>query len=392
MEHEKAFDDFFTERNLLSKTLSRLHLGGQKRFLVFKKIIFFTVITWLPLLLFSLFEGNFINTSVKIPFLKDIATNAKFLIAFPVLFLAESTIRNNVREALIHFIESGIISENNVVEFNSFIKRYSQLYYSRISEILIFLLAYSGAVLVWGSDDSDIFASSWKYVSADGSERTIAGFWSIWVSIPIFQYLLFRMLWVYILWIIYIWKISRMNLNLLPTLPDNAGGLTFLNFPQLAFGMLGMIQAITNAARMANQILYLGVPIEDFKTTVLIAVPVAVIFYSLPMIFFMKKLIKLKVDGLYEYNILGVKYSSLFYNKWIKNINRGSDELLGTSDIQSLADFAGSYEIIEKMRFLPFRLNFFVILFLMISLPFALLYTIQFPINEIVKVILNFFL
>jgi hypothetical protein len=47
----------------------------------------------------------------------------------------------------------------------------------------------------------------------------------------------------------------------------------------------------------------------------------------------------------------------VFEQKWIRRESSSLDDLLGTADIQSLADFANSYAVIREMRSVPFGLQ-----------------------------------
>ena len=53
------------------------------------RMVIFSLVTWLPLLIFSLIQGLAIGDSVKVPFLYDFSAHTRFLFALPILFLAE---------------------------------------------------------------------------------------------------------------------------------------------------------------------------------------------------------------------------------------------------------------------------------------------------------------
>jgi hypothetical protein len=50
---------------------------------------------------------------------------------------------------------------------------------------------------------------------------------------------------------------------------------------------------------------------------------------------------------------LASRYVNSFDKKWIRNENPPGEPLLGTSDIQSLADLANSIKIVQNMRIMP---------------------------------------
>jgi hypothetical protein len=58
--------------------------------------------------------------------------------------------------------------------------------------------------------------------------------------------------------------------------------------------------------------------------------------------------------------MLAQRYTQLFDGKWIRGTVSSDEPLLGSSDIQSLADLGNSYEIIKKMRALPLTRTDFI--------------------------------
>jgi hypothetical protein len=55
----------------------------------------------------------------------------------------------------------------------------------------------------------------------------------------------------------------------------------------------------------------------------------------------------------YQYGILASRYVDDFRRKWIQEHGAEDDALLGTSDIQSLADLGNAYDVASEMRLLP---------------------------------------
>lgn len=63
-----------------------------------------------------------------------------------------------------------------------------------------------------------------------------------------------------------------------------------------------------------------------------------------------------KRKALRDYGTLAQRYGREFERKWLRGA--GPDEpLLGSADIQSLADLSNSVEIVRTMRFAPFTLQ-----------------------------------
>ena len=73
----------------LYQLLRRSHLSDDALSHVDRRILVGVLVTWLPLLLLSMWESHAWRGDLKIPFLLDAATNARFLIALPLVILAE---------------------------------------------------------------------------------------------------------------------------------------------------------------------------------------------------------------------------------------------------------------------------------------------------------------
>ena len=93
------------------------------------------------------------------------------------------------------------------------------------------------------------------------------------------------------------------------------------------------------------------------------------------------------------YSTLIHKYSNLFEDKWIRGNNIKDDEsILGSGDVQSLADIGAAYEVVENIRVFPLTLNIFLFMLIMIVLPFIPLLFLKFNIVEILEGLAGFLL
>jgi hypothetical protein len=52
--------------------------------------------------------------------------------------------------------------------------------------------------------------------------------WFVYVSLPVYQFMLFRWLFRIFVWSRFLWQVSRLDLHLVPTHPDRADGLGFV--------------------------------------------------------------------------------------------------------------------------------------------------------------------
>ena len=80
------------------------------------------------------------------------------------------------------------------------------------------------------------------------------------------------------------------------------------------------------------------------------------------------------------------EYTQSFERKWIRRETPEREALIGSADIQSLADLGNSFEIVRKMRPVPFDLATAILpMVAAAALPFLPLLLTVFPLEEIVK-------
>src|SRR6267142_5961306 len=75
----------------LYQLFRRAHLSGETLELLNRRVLFISLLAWLPLLLLSIIEGHAANGDIRVPFLHDVEAHARFLIALPALVIAEVT-------------------------------------------------------------------------------------------------------------------------------------------------------------------------------------------------------------------------------------------------------------------------------------------------------------
>jgi hypothetical protein len=107
-----------------------------------------------------------------------------------------------------------------------------------------------------------------------------------------------------------------------------------------------------------------------------------------PLVLFIPKLYALREEGLRRYGALGTRYTRLFEEKWIHG-RAGDEPLLGTGDIQSLADLGNSYTVVSRMNVLPAGLADLAWLAVPAILPALPLATLVVPMDELLKNLLK---
>jgi hypothetical protein len=332
----------------------RMHLSGSALEMLHRRVLFIPLFTWLPLIVLSVLGGQALGGGTKIPFLYDIESHVRFLIALPALLVAEHAVHIRITPLVRRFVDRHIIATEDLPRFNAAVKSALRVRNSVTVELALLVLVYTLGLWIWRSQIA-LGEATW-YATPDGTSLhlTLAGYWYVFVSIPLFQFMLLRWYLRLVLWFRLLWKVSRLNLRLTAAHPDRAGGIGFLGKSSYGFGPVLFAQGALLSGLIATQVLYEGQSLLSFKMEAAGLVGLFVLLILGPLVMFTKQLAHTKRRGSAEYGLLANRYVFGFEDKWIRDGARKENELLGTGDIQSLADLGNSYSVVREMRLVPF--------------------------------------
>jgi hypothetical protein len=355
-----------------------------------KSALLAALLTWLPLLILSGMQGLAFGHSVPVSFVRDFSTYTRFLIAVPLLLLAENIIGPRIAETAAHFVTSGVVLEKDYQQFNNNVDRGLRARDSIPAEIGLAVLAYIISFLAFRATPTHV--STWyRTISDSGGALTWAGFWLIGFCMPLYQFLILRWLWRLFLWFQFLGRVCKFNIQLFPTHPDGAAGLGFVGEAQRLFGIILFAFSLGSAGVLAKEIIYDKVPLTSFASSIASYAVIALIIIVGPLTIFTGILLRTKRIGLHQYGALATTYTGLFQKKWIQNQNPDREPLLGTGDIQSLADLGNSFGFVEKMKPLPIDPRTLIHLILATLLPLTPLLLTIMPAKDIAKMLLKIF-
>jgi hypothetical protein len=338
----------------LFQLLFRAHLAGDTTALVMRRILVFILITWLPLLVLSAVDGRLFGPSVTVPFLLDVETHIRFLIVVPLLLAAEPIVHARLHSVARSFLERDLIPDDAMQRFEAAVNSAFRLRNSILAEMLLIAFVYAVGVLVVWRHYTILHTSTWYGTGAGPSlNLSHAGLVYAYVSLPVFQFLLLRWYFRLSIWIRFLWQVSRIRLVLVPTHPDQLGGLGFLANTVNAFSLLLLAHGAMLAAQIANRIFFVGARLTDFKFEIAAMAGYLICLVFGPLLVFSPQLAAAKRKGIAEYGTLAERYVRGFDEKWLRGGNPGGEPLLGHSDIQSLADMGNSYSFVRSMRLAP---------------------------------------
>ena len=144
-------------------------------------------ITWVPLLLLSIAEGNAWGRSGAVTFLQDVETQLRLLIAVPLLILAEVRVHRVLPQIVGLFVERGLIPDAARPQFDAAIASAMRLRNSVVPELLLIVFVYGvGMPFVW-RDQLALDVTSW-FATVEGGQLqpSLAGWWVALVSMPVY--------------------------------------------------------------------------------------------------------------------------------------------------------------------------------------------------------------
>jgi len=373
----------------LFQLFRRAHLEGDHLELLYRWLLVITLVAWLPLLLLATL-GSSAGNATRLSFFHDIEVHVRFLIALPVLIAAEVIVHSRLRLVVRRFVERRIVLPQDLPRFQQAIQSAIKLRNSIPLEVGLLLIVYTFGLWLWGSR-IPIDTPTWYAMPGGRWHLTPAGFWYVFVSIPILQFILLRWYLRFFIWYRFLWQVSRINLNLISTHPDRAGGLAFVGSSAYLFGPILFAQGAMLAGLIASRVLYRADSLLSFKLQAGGFVAFFVFAILAPLLMFTPQMARAKRKGLATYGLLAQRYVERFEQKWTVDDPPATEELLGAADIQSLADLGNSYAVVREMRTVPFGLQDISRLAIATAAPMVpLLLTIWSPeelITRIIKVV-----
>jgi hypothetical protein len=253
---------------------------------------------WVVPLLLSTVTGHAIGPAATRPFLLDLGAWARFFIAIGVFVLMERLVEERLRAHLRQFVRAPLLPPNAMPAAAEAVVRALRRRDLRLAEMICVVAAYAitigGVWLALGAD-----ASSWLVtVGPEGARLTAAGWWCVLVSSPLFWFLLLRWLWRHAVWALLLRDLARLELRLVATHPDGAGGLAFIGHYPNAFAAFVFALSCVLGAAIARALLQGGLELAAYGQLMAAWLVVVMILFGVPLLAFSKPLRQLKEASL----------------------------------------------------------------------------------------------
>lgn len=364
--------------------LRRVHLADDTPRGLRRRVVVVVLLAWLPLLLLSATEGRLVD-GTDVPFVRDIEAHVRMLIVIPLLLMAEVEARAFLPTVVQEFARRNLIPADAMPRYEAAVEAGSRLRNSAWAEAALLVLVYALFMGVVWRQYGSIYASTWYSTrSGAGNDLSPAGWWYVTVSLPLVQFLILRWyLWIFA-WARFQWQASRIPLRLVPTHPDRAGGLGFLEGSGYIFLMVAVAHGAIAAGPIASLIVFKGAALPEFVDELAMIVAWVIFVIYGPALFFSAQLMAAKKTGLFAFGRLAQRYVRDFDVKWLNGHSPPVNEpLIGSADIQSLADLGSAYGNVEGLRLLPMSYIAVLRLAAITLVPVAPLLLTMVPLNEL---------
>jgi hypothetical protein len=325
-------------------------------------------ITWIPLLVLSLLEAA---RGRPVPLIRDLSVHARLLVAVPLLFVAERVIDKESRDAVDQLVGDRLIARESIGRFQSLVLRIARARESIWPEVALIglVLAFSASV---------VFKKGTTFSTLSPTAGA-AELYFFMVVLPIFQFIMFRVLWHWILWLVVPLRLAFLPLELEPLHPDRAGGLEVVCRPTYGFGFLLCAGSVVLSAEWGNRILFQGAALDQFRSSFAVYVLLGLFVAVGPLLLFAPQLYRSRMTGKGLLGSFALDHSREFEARWLVR-TQGELDANGARpryggyptagpEIVWMGNLGFTNELVEKMRWFPFENRLILILVVLMVLP-----------------------
>jgi len=356
-----------------------VHLAPARGLGVLRRVIFFALLTWLPIAIWALVRGRFLDAVVGEPLLKHYGVHVRCLITIPMMILGEATLHRAALHYFPQFIASGIVGEATRPRFEAALRTAQRWRDSSLP--WLFLI---GAAVAWTFvDRMAVNSDEMNWAFDEKGALGFGGWWFAFVVRPIFLGLLLGWLWRIVLLALLFVRLGRIGLSLVPSHPDRAGGLGFLEKLPAAFGPVGFGLSAMLASRWAHQIVHHGLTLDAIKAPAVVFVVVWSLLLLVPLVTLTPLLLATKRAALPTYAAMVAEQGRLVRQRWIDGRTKIDSPLLEPAGVGPIADAATMYGQVRAMRIFPIGSMSFGAVLLPIVVPMLAVVAIQIPIGKL---------
>jgi hypothetical protein len=339
------------------------------------RISWFVCVAWLPLVLGAALRMLFGRPPS--PIVLDISVHVRVLVALPLLLWSTQLLEAQSRGA-VRMLYDGELAEP--AKLDPIFDAAARLRNNGWIELAIGLVALAiGQLGLWGVlGPTGVFHGVEHH-----TEWSFARVWYGTISLPLFQFLSLRWMYRWAVWSYVLLRLSRLPLAATASHPDHAAGLSCLAWPVVGYDWYVAAFSAVLSGAWATQLIDHRVTVPHLWPTVTILVIGAIIVGYAPLLVFTPQLYAVKRQDLLKNMMFGLTYTREFDAKWLTG--RPQESPLGVSDIQSLNDLGGAFQVVASTRVTVFSVASMKGVVIAVVLPLIPLIATVVPLESVVK-------
>jgi len=356
-----------------------LHLAPLAGLGVVRRAAFFALLGWLPIVVWAIVRDRFVDAAIGEPLLQHYGVHVRCLVAIPLLILGEATLHVSALRSFPQFTSSGLVDESTRPRFEAVLRTVRRWRDSSIPWLFVIGIALAWTFAAGTATHGD--AMSWA-VDEQGT-LAFGGLWFAYVVRPVFVGLLLGWLWRIGLLAMLFVRLGRLDLSLVASHPDRAGGLGFLGKLAAAFAPVSLALSAVLASHWAHEIVYHGQTLAALKLPAAAFVVVWSLLLLVPYAALMPLLRRAKRAALPSYAALVARQGRLVRRRWIDGAPDADAPLLEPAGVGPIADAATMFEAVRSMRIFPIGKASLAAIVLPTAAPMLVVATLQIPVRDL---------
>ena len=364
----------------------RLGLLKQSALQSGRRALIFVGLAWGVPLLLCLAAGTLWNASHGLPYLLDTGAWAKFFLSIGAFTLAERQIEDQLRQKLGRAFKASIVAPASVADGARAVNVALRRRNAPLAEVVCLILAVVASSVAYRHLHHVEHASWAVATSPGGNTITLAGWWTLLISLPLFWFLALRGLWRHFVWSLLLRSIARLKLRLVSTHPDGRAGLGFVAEYPNAYVIFIFGVSCAVAAAVGKNFLQEPASLSTFSALMAGWLVVVLALFAYPLATFGAPMKELRKQTLERLSTQATQYHRLAERK-LTGSNVVADDASEAEQFQDVSDPSKQYDLTRKQSTMLMNRSAVLPVSAAALVPFAALAATQVPFKEILSVV-----
>jgi hypothetical protein len=346
-----------------------------------RRALVLALVSWGPIAVWAALAHRVFGGVADEPLLAHFGIHVRCLVAIPLLVIADATVHAASRRFLPYFVTSGLVGEAARPRFEAILRDVQRLSRQWLPWVLMLGLVVGWTLLRPAA--ADVHEVRWAENAPLDPHFGFGGWWQLNVARPIFVALLLAWIWRLGLLGYLLGRVARLDLSFVPTHPDRAGGLAFLDFVPMAFAPVVLAISAVAASRWAHDVVYHDTALAALKLPAAALLVVVALPILLPFLAFRSALVRTKRRALLDYGALVGEHGRRVRRRWVLGERVADDPLLGAPEIGPVADTIALFDAVKGMRTIPIGVPALAAVLVPAAIPMVVVAALRIPLKDL---------